>query len=652
MIAPKTVQEVIDTAKIEEVVQDFVNLKRTGANMKGLCPFHNEKTPSFTVSPSKNLFKCFGCGKGGTPVTFVMEHETMTYPEAIRYLAKKYNIEIEEKEISQEDREAMQWNDSLYVVNEFAKQFFFEQLTQTDKGKSIGLSYFKERGYRDETIQKFGLGYAPEGRDTFTKYALSKGHKLDMLKSLGLTTSKDTDFFWNRVMFTIYNLSGKPVAFAGRIMQKGVKIAKYINSPETEIYNKSKTVYGLYQAKTAIRKLDECILVEGYTDVMTLSQAGIENVVASSGTALTQDQLRMIKRFTPNLKILYDGDSAGVKAALRGLDLALEQDLNVKIVLLPEGEDPDSYLQNVGAKAFQEYIDSHSRDFILFKIELLMEDAKNDPVKKADLVKDILGSIARIPDNIKRSIYVQECARLMQMEEESLLRELNKLMTGRAQKEAQRLEVAQRQAERDQPGEIGNVPGETIPDTRAVQGPATGKKHEFQERDIVRILVSAGDKWYNEEETVTVGEFVLDNIEEIINSFDNKAYQNLVQEAKSLLKKSGKVSPQYFINHQDKDIADLAIDLMHSPFEYSPGWGERNIYLKTQKMPDDNYMRDSTHALKIFKLRKIEKLYNENQERLREMKDASQLDILLKVQMKLMTMRNDLAKELNIIVLR
>lgn len=652
MIAPKTVQEVVETAKIEEVVQEFVSLKRTGANMKGLCPFHNEKTPSFTVSPSKNLFKCFGCGKGGTPVTFVMEHETMNYPEAIRYLAKKYNIEIEEKEVTQEEREAMQWNDSLYVVNEFARQYFYEQLTETDKGKSIGLSYFKERGYRDETIKKFGLGYAQDARDAFTQYALSKGHKLEMLKNLGLTTSKGNDFFWNRVMFTIFNLSGKPVAFAGRIMQKGAKAAKYINSPETEIYHKSKTVYGLFQAKTAIRKLDECILVEGYTDVMTLSQAGIENVVSASGTALTEDQLRLVHRFTPNLKIIFDGDPAGVKAALRGLDLALEQDLNVKIVLLPEGEDPDSYLQNVGAKAFQEYINSHSRDFILFKIELLLEEARHDPIKKAELVKDILGSIARIPDQIKRSIYVQECARLMKMEEESLLRELNKVMMGRAKKTSQRQEMERRKAQRAAGETDAGTTGEKAAGPVEVQGPATGKGHEFQERDIVRILVSAGDKWYDEEKKITVGAFVLENIEEILNSFDNKSYQHLVQEAKELLKSSGKVSPQHFINHQDKDISDLAIDLMYSPYEYSPGWGERNIFLKTQKMPEENYLRDSNHALKIFKLRKIEKLYNENQERMRELKDASQLDILLKVQMKLMTMRNELAKELNIIVLR
>jgi DNA primase len=651
LIAPKTVQEVIETAKIEEVIQDFVTLKRTGANMKGLCPFHNEKTPSFTVSPSKNLYKCFGCGKGGTPVTFIMEHESMAFPDAIRYLAKKYNIEIEEKEISQEDREAIQWNDSLYVVNDFAKEYFYKQLTETDKGKSIGLSYFKERGYRDETIRKFGLGFTQESKDDFTQYALSKGHKLEMLKNLGLTSDKGNDFFRNRVMFTIYNLSGKPVAFAGRIMQKDAKAFKYINSPETEIYNKSKTLYGLYQAKTAIRKLDECIMVEGYTDVMTLSQAGIENVVASSGTSLTQDQLRLVKRFTPNLKILFDGDAAGIKAALRGMDLALEQDLNVKIVLLPEKEDPDSYLQKVGAKAFQEYIDSHSRDFILFKIELLLEETQGDPIKKAGLVKDILGSIAKIPDHIKRSIYIQECSRLMQMEEESLLAELNKMLGQEAKNKRKKEENEQRKLEGSTPA-IEGAPekDQSIQPYGTVGRRPTGD--EFQERDIVRILVSAGDQWYDEEHKLTIGEFVLQNIEEIVESFENSNYQNIIKEAKELLEQKSRISPQYFINHQDKDIADIAIELLHSPFEYSPGWGERNIHLKSQKMPDENYIRDSNHALKLFKLKKIEKLYTTNQERLRDVKTKEQMDILLKVQMKLMTMRNDLAKELNIIVLR
>ena len=360
MITQKTIQEILDTVKVEDVVQEFVNLKRRGVNMIGLCPFHNEKTPSFTVSPGKNIYKCFGCGQGGDSVKFLMEHEQLSYPEALRYLANKYGIEIEETETTQEHREEQQLLDSLYLVNQYARDFYQDQLFNTDFGKSVGLNYFKERGFREETIKKFGLGFAPDKKDAFTLQATQDGYKTEVLKKLGLTTSYGKDFFQNRVLFTIHNLTGKVIGFGGRILVKNKKAPKYINSPETEIYNKSKVLYGAYFAKRAIRKKDECILVEGYTDVLSLHQAGIENVVASSGTSLTIDQIRLIKRYTPNIKILYDGDAAGIKAALRGLDLVLEQDLNVKVVLLPEGEDPDSYLQKVGSAAFETFIEEKS----------------------------------------------------------------------------------------------------------------------------------------------------------------------------------------------------------------------------------------------------------------------------------------------------
>ncbi|MCI5080604.1 MAG: DNA primase, partial [Saprospiraceae bacterium] len=349
MITQKSVQEILETAKVEDVIQDFVNLKRRGVNMIGLCPFHNEKTPSFTVSPAKNIYKCFGCGKAGNPVQFLMDHENLSFPEALRWLAQKYGIEIEEKQVSQEVIEERQRLDSLYIVNKFARDFFAEQLFETDRGKSVGLSYFKQRGFREDIIRKFGLGYSPAQSDLLTVTAKQKGYNIDLMKEVGLTSKYGRDFFRDRVMFTIHNLSGKVIGFGGRILQKDVKAPKYINSPETEIYNKSKVLYGAFFAKTAIRKQDECILVEGYTDVISLHQDGIENVVASSGTSLTVDQIRLVKRYTQNIKILYDGDKAGIKAALRGLDLVLAQDMNVKVVLLPEGEDPDSYLQGVGS---------------------------------------------------------------------------------------------------------------------------------------------------------------------------------------------------------------------------------------------------------------------------------------------------------------
>ncbi|MBL7805152.1 MAG: DNA primase, partial [Saprospiraceae bacterium] len=401
MITAKTVREILDAVRIEEVIEDFVSLRRRGVNLIGLCPFHHEKTPSFNVNPTRNIFKCFGCGKAGDAVTFLREHEQFSYPEALRWLAKKYNIEIEEVELTPEQRAADQMAESLYIVNDFALKHFQEQLFDTDEGKSVALQYFRQRGLREETIRTFGLGYAPDLRDLLLQRARATGHSVELLKKTGLSSADGArDFFRGRVMFAIHNLSGKVAAFAGRTMSNDKTVPKYINSPETEIYVKNKTLYGAYQAKKAIRQQDECILVEGYMDVISLYQAGIENVVASSGTSLTEGQLNLIRRNTNNLKILYDGDPAGIKAALRGLDLALEQDLNVRIVLLPEGEDPDSYVQKVGSEAFLEYVAREAKDFILFKTRLLLEDTKGDPIKKSSLVKDIVASIARIPDPI------------------------------------------------------------------------------------------------------------------------------------------------------------------------------------------------------------------------------------------------------------
>ncbi|MEM8909945.1 MAG: DNA primase, partial [Bacteroidota bacterium] len=428
--------------------------------------------------------------------------------------------------------------DSLYIINEYARDYYREQLFQTDKGKSVGLRYFKDRGFREETIQKFGLGFAPEQKDAFTLRAVNVGYKLDLLKQLGLTSKFGADFFRNRVMFAIHNLSGKVIGFGGRIMVKNAKAPKYINSPETEIYNKSKVLYGAYFAKKAIRQQDECILVEGYTDVISLHQAGIENVVASSGTSLTVDQIRLVKRYTPNMKILYDGDPAGVKAALRGLDLVLEQDMNVKVVLLPEGEDPDSYLQQVGASAFKNYIEKEANDFILFKTKLLMEEAATDPVKKAAMIKELVKSIARIPDPLKRSVYIKQCASTVGVEEQLLVNEANKMVSGFIRKQQQERELQERRAQRtgDRPPEDAGFPGvqnAPPPELEAELAPPKEKKlsaSEYQEKDLIRILITLGGKIYDEKEQISVAAFVLSNIEDVLHDFDNKLYERIARE--------------------------------------------------------------------------------------------------------------------------
>ncbi|MCO6478148.1 MAG: DNA primase [Phaeodactylibacter sp.] len=648
MIKPKSVEEVIETARIEEVVQDFVNLKRRGVNMIGLCPFHAEKTPSFTVSPSKGFYKCFGCGKGGDAVNFIMELEQMDFPEAIRYLAKKYGIKLEETEVSQEVREEQQYQESLFLVNEYARQYYQDQLFNTDVGKSVGLSYFRERGFREEVIRKFGLGFAPDKKDAFTLNAVNKGYNPELLKKLGLTSQYGRDFFRNRVMFAIHNLSGKVIGFGGRILVKDIKAPKYINTPETDVYNKSKVLYGAFFAKRAIRKEDECIMVEGYTDVLSLHQAGIENVVASSGTSLTVEQIRLVKRYTENIKILYDGDLAGIKAALRGLGMVLEEGLNVKIVLLPEGEDPDSYLQKVGTEAFREYITQEAKDFIMFQAGLLQDEAAGDPIKKAKLIKEIVESIARIPDPLKRSLYVRECARIMEADEQLLVNEANKVVAQKFRKGQQEEQRAQLKAEAPQPDEIFTTSTPRAPEKQAATG------DEFQEKDIVRILVAGGGEVFDKEENITVAQYILSNIEDVMDNFDHELYGQVVRECHNRLLSGEPVNTDYFLNHIDEDIRQLAINLLSTPYEYSENWEKRwDIFLTTQKMPDENFTRDSTQALKRFKLRKLNKMIRQNAEKIKALFEQKSDDYMLylKLDQKLKALRNELAEELGTVVL-
>jgi DNA primase len=664
MITQRTIQEIMDAARVEEVVGDFVTLKRRGSNLTGLCPFHNEKTPSFSVNPARNIFKCFGCGKGGDPITFVMEHESIGYPEALRYIAKKYNIAIEETEVSKEYLEEKLLNDSLFLVNERALKFYQDQLFETDKGKSIGLQYFKERGFREDTIRKWGLGFSPENRDSLTKTLVTEGYSIDLLRKLGLTSKQyEQDFFRNRVMFTIHGMVGKPIAFAGRIMQKDANAPKYINSPETDIYVKNKVLYGLFHAKKYIQKEDETILVEGYTDVISLHQAGIENVVASSGTSLTTEQIRLVKRFTPNIKIIYDGDTAGVKAALRGLDMVLEEDMNVKIVLLPDKEDPDSYVQRVGATAFQEYIKKEAKDFILFKTQLLVEEAAGDPIKKAKLIKDIVASIAKIPAPVKRQLYLRECAALMRVEESILIGETGKLV--RKSMEDKKKGGAAPSASAyssDQWAGLSEDMSQPNDNQLIVEEAYSEKRNqpmgsdEAQERDIIRILIASGGEIYDKEHNVTVAAYIISNIEEVIESFDNRLYHKIVQETVSMIQKNTPLSTQHFLSHSVKEIRELSASLLSNPYDYSDNWQNKlNRPLETQKSPELNFSMDSMQAIKRFKLRKIIKLCEQNQEIVRKSSDTGDVSTMmkhLKIQQRLLEMRNNLAKEMNTIVFK
>ncbi|MEO6191068.1 MAG: DNA primase, partial [Saprospiraceae bacterium] len=428
MILSSTIEKVLDASRIEEIVRSYVDLKNRGANLLGLCPFHKEKTPSFTVSPSKNIYKCFGCSKAGGPVQFIMEIEQLTFPEAIRSLAKRYNIPIEENKLTEEQRSEALELESLNIINEWTKKFYQDQLWNTDAGKSIGLSYFKQRGFLEQTLHKFEIGYAPDETKKLADHAIANSYSKELLQKLGLVNSFGTDFFRNRVMFPIHHQSGKVIGFAGRIMNADLKLAKYINSPESEVYKKNKTLFGLHLAKNSIRKNNRTLLVEGYTDVMSLHQAGIENVVASSGTSLTEEQATMLGRHSENVTILYDGDAAGVKAAIRGIDILIKEGLNVHIALIPDGEDPDSFLRKVGSEQFEKFLKEESKDLILFKIQLLNSESKNDPIAKSAAINDILASISKINDPIKRSLYVRQTAEYLKVDEATLINSTNKLI--------------------------------------------------------------------------------------------------------------------------------------------------------------------------------------------------------------------------------
>lgn len=579
MIDPLTVSRIMDAARIEEVVSDYVTLRRRGVNLIGLCPFHDEKTGSFTVSPAKGIFKCFGCGKGGNAVHFIMEYEQVSYYEALKLLAKKYNIEVQERELTDEEKNAQNDRESMFMLNDFARKFFTEQLYKTEEGQNIGMAYFRERGFRDDMIRKFQLGYCPERRDAFNKAALGAGYKTTYIEKTGLAYANDhgqmTDRFHGRVIFPVHTLSGKVVAFGGRILKKDNKIAKYVNSPESEIYHKSNELYGIFFAKQAIVKQDCCYLVEGYTDVISMHQAGIENVVASSGTSLTTGQIRLLHRFTENITILYDGDNAGIKASLRGIDMLLEEGLNIKVLLLPDGEDPDSFARKNNAADFIAYIQQHQVDFIRFKTNLLLQDAGNDPIKRSQLIQDIVRSISVIPSNIVRQVYIKDCSNLLDIDEKTLIHAINNLKIEKKEKDfqKQKSEEARQATAANETDKSDEKPAETIPDTLQATTLTTASKFEAEARNIIQTLIRYGEKeLYVQPETgepVSVGEYIIHELEMDGIVFDNPLYMQIIDEFKAHCHDEGFVAEKFYKFHVNDKISQIAIDLIAEKYTLS-----------------------------------------------------------------------------------
>ncbi len=639
-IDKNTVDKIYDAVRIEEIVGDYVSLKRRGTNMMGLCPFHDEKTPSFTVSPAKGIYKCFGCGKGGNAINFIMEIEQISYYEALKQVAEKYHIHIEEKELSPEEEKQFTDRDGMMVLNEFARKYFSDQLLRTDEGRSVGLSYFKQRAFSDQTIEKFQLGYSPEGKDIFTNECLNKGYKEEYINKTGLATIKPDykrDRYAGRVIFPIHNQSGKVVAFAGRTLTTDKSVAKYINSPESEVYHKSNILYGIYHAKKQIQRKDNCFLVEGYTDVMSLHQSGIENVVASSGTSLTQGQIRLIKRFTENITVIYDGDNAGIKASLRGIDMILSEGLNVKTLLLPDGEDPDSFAKSMGASELMDYIEKNCTDFIHFKTNLLIADAENDPIKMAKLIQEIVGSIAVIPNEITRTVYIKSCSNILEVAEDTLWRECNKIINRKNQdkhKEQER-RISRERYEKQQA--VQNNPN-TPPDNLFLphdadappQTPASQSvKDKPEERMVMTFLIrygemrmfKEGDLYYDEYPDMTVSDFIINELDVDELRMNNPLFNFIVDEYRQLKEDGDKNPERHFTHHQDPKISQTAVDLTAERHELSKMYEARSI--------DDNEHQLATLVPRImteFKLQWVIEQIKEQMEILKTETDEEKLN--------------------------
>jgi len=677
LISPNTIQQILDRLDIIDVIGGFVKLKKRGSNYLGLCPFHNERTPSFTVSPAKELYKCFGCGKSGNTVSFLMEHEKYSYVDTLRWLAHKYGVEVEETFQSDEQRQTQLAADSLYIINQFAQQYFSQQLFETEEGRDIGLTYFQERGFREDIIKKFQLGYSPEARDAFTKEALAKQYNAELLIKTGLVANRNeqlVDNYRGRVIFPVHNHSGKVLGFGARILKKNDKAPKYINSPENEIYIKSKILYGSYFARQAIDKANECLLVEGYTDVLSLHQAGIENVVASGGTSLTPDQLRLIKKYSSNLTIVYDGDAAGVKAALRGLDLALEEGLNVKLVLIPDGEDPDSYVNKVGPQSFKEFVEKHKKDFILFQLEVALKDAGNDTIKKSEVVNRIAETISRInkaEDFTKQQDYIKQCAEILKIDEAGMHALVNRFIRDRISSLERKLPVdeTRKLEENAKKGEAADFDEATF---------NLLYKDELQEREVARILLEYGTRPWDEN-TMTAN-YILDEMpdETLIDNKDVLHFITIYKE--TLLTQPAVLKSNFFLYHADVKLSTLAVSLLNSPYEESERW--KNEFSSSSgyqsKLFDKSYedfmqiideknnttlisylllVQDNTRekvdsAIHYLKLRKVRRMLLENQLDFEKAKTPNQLQVLNQTHLHLKNMEIQLTRKMGTVLLK
>ena len=630
----ETIERILDSAKIEEVVGDFVTLKRRGVNLIGLCPFHNEKTPSFTVSPAKNLCKCFGCGKGGNPVHFIMEHEQLSYYDALRWLAKKYHIEIKEREMSDEEKREESIRESLFIINQYALQHFIDTLYESEEGQTIGLNYFRHRGLRDETIKKFCLGYSFERRDSFARKAIAAGYNPELIAKAGVCYSTDDgrlqDRFWGRVIFPVHTISGKIVAFGGRILQNNAKAAKYVNSPESEIYHKSDHLYGLYFAKQAIIQKDHCILVEGYLDVISMYQSGIQNVVASSGTSLTTGQIKLIHRFTKNITLLYDGDKAGIKASLRGIDMLLEEGMNINVVLLPEGEDPDSYAQNHSTEEVELYIENNKVDFIRFKTNLLLDEVGDDPIRRAGLIGDVVKSIAVIPNEILRSEYIKKCSDMLKVGEQLLVKETAKIRIQRTEDHSKEHNSSHEKVEPQK--------GETTPTVddfqRSIIESYSNKTIYHKEKAIIQFLLKNGSKLLQvpenkAENTPTFTETVISHLKYSFESdaveLSHPLYKRIFDEAAEHAEELDFNPESYFMAHPDAEVSKLTAELCGEQYILSKFFSE-------QKSDERNELavlfEQATRLSIAYKLSIVDEMLKSTMNRLKSPETANSPEIL------------------------
>jgi len=626
MISQQTIQQILSRIDIIEIVGGFVKLKKRGANYLGLCPFHGEKTPSFTVSPAKEIYKCFGCGRSGNTISFIMEHEKYSYVEALKWLAAKYNVEVEETAVSPEMKQIQLTADSLYIINGFAQQYFTKTLFEHDEGLDIGLSYLKERGFREDIIQRFQLGYCLQSRDAFVKTALAAQYSLEYLQKSGLVIVRDDKPFDNyrgRIIFPVHNQTGKIIGFGARIIGKNDKAPKYINTPENEVYIKSKILYGTYFARQAIDKYDECLLVEGYTDVISLHQAGIENVVASGGTSLTIDQLRLIKKYTNNLTIIYDGDAAGIKAALRGLDMALEESLNVKLVLIPDKEDPDSYVNKVGAASFREFVDKNKKDVILFQLEVQMKDAGNDANKKAAVVNQVAETISKInklEDFTKQQDYIKKCAEILRIEESGLVALVNKYIREKLAKEESKLPVAGEQYYEDN-SQKAAAAGYTDESFNLIF------KDELQEKALVKVLLEHGMKEWDGNQKIA--EYILNGESVVEEMIENITVSRVLQLYREMLAEHKEPTDKDFVFSQENDISTLVVSILNTPYELSTHWdAEKQAFASLEQgfrkylgidykhkpltKEEKGFKDDVLSTLQYLKLKKIKRLLEEN----------------------------------------